>query len=176
MALYYITGISGSGKSSVRNELLKRGYEVLGTDEDALAYFYHNETGEAIKNDVSSEERTPEWRKNHTWKLLRSTVEDLVPEAQNETVFLCGTTANDADEFWDLFTKVFALTINEDVLRDRIITRTTNDFGKSSHEMASVMEWQRTAEADYKKLGAVIIDATQPINQVVDDILIQIDR
>ena len=174
MALYYITGISGSGKSLVRSELLKRGYEAFGTDEDALAYFYHNETGEPIKNYLTSEERTPEWRKNHSWKLLRSTVENLAQSAQDRKVFLCGTVANDADELWDLFTKVFALTINEDTLRNRIINRTSNDFGKSSHEMASILEWQRSAESDYKKLGATIIDATRSVNKVIDDILEQV--
>lgn len=175
MALYYITGISGSGKSLVRSELLKRGYQAFGTDEDALAYFYHNETGEAVKNDLSSEERTPEWRKNHTWKLSRSTAENLSKNAQDKKVFLCGTTANDADELWDLFTKVFALTIDEDVLRDRITNRSGNDFGKSAHEMAGLLEWQQSARADYEKLGAIIIDATRPVNDVVDDILEQVN-
>jgi dephospho-CoA kinase len=48
MAFIYITGISGSGKSTVRSELIRRGYEAYGTDEDGLAAFYHHETGERI--------------------------------------------------------------------------------------------------------------------------------
>lgn len=171
MPLYYVTGISGSGKSSVRDELKRRGYTAFGTDEDDLAYFYHNQTGKRIKNHVAIEDRTPEWRAQHTWKLSRARAEGLLKQSKGSAVFLCGVTANDADELWDLFSKVFALFIDEDTLKHRIASRTNNDFGKSAHELQILIEWQKTAKEDYSKLGAVLIDATKPLGQVVDQIL-----
>src|SRR5579859_2614351 len=121
MALYYITGTPGSGKSAVCDELKQRGYAAFDTDNDGIAAFYNNETGEAIGRHVLAAERTPAWRKQHTWKAKRETVEKLAATAENKPVFLCGATANDADELWDLFAKVFALVVtDEHVLRERI--------------------------------------------------------
>lgn len=171
MGFYYITGISGSGKSSVRHELKRRGYQAFGTDEDDLAYFYHNQTGERVGNHVTVEERTPEWRAQHTWKLTRINAQELAKKATGSPVFLCGVTANDADELWDLFDVVFALFIDEGALKHRIASRTNDDFGKSAHELQILIEWQKTAKEDYRKLGAVLIDATRPLKQVVDEIL-----
>jgi dephospho-CoA kinase len=37
MALIFITGISGAGKSTIAKELSRRGYEVYDTDEDGLS-------------------------------------------------------------------------------------------------------------------------------------------
>jgi len=66
MSLIYITGISGSGKSAVRDELLRRGFEVHGTDENDIAAFYNNGTGQVAERLNRAEDRTPEWRAQHT--------------------------------------------------------------------------------------------------------------
>jgi thymidylate kinase len=94
--------------------------------------------------------------------------------AEDEPVFLCGAVANDATELWDLFDTVIALTINEETMRHRITTRANDDFGKPSHEFALLLNWQKTAREDYQKLGTIIIDATQPVEAVVDDILAKV--
>ncbi len=171
MPLVYITGISGSGKSSVCAELKRRGYVAYDTDKDSIAFFYHNDTNEPVVERVASEDRTPEWRATHTWKAKREDVERLAEEAKGKLIFLCGVTNNDADELWDLFDHVFALTLDEEGLRHRISSRTGNDFGKNPHEFADLLRWQQTASEDYKKLGATLIDATRPLNEVVDGIV-----
>lgn len=175
MPLIYITGISGSGKSSVCKELKQRGYEAYDTDNDGIAFFYHNDTDEPVTEKITPEDRTPEWRSKHTWKAKREDVEQLAAKADGETVFLCGVTSNDADELWDLFDKVFALHIDESSLKHRIMHRTSNDFGKNPHEFADLLRWQQTAEADYKKLGATLVDATRPLDRVVDEIVDRIN-
>lgn len=171
MSLIYVTGISGSGKSQVREELLRRGFEAHGTDEDGVAAYFNNETGE-IENENASDPdfRTPEWRSKHTWKAQREKVEELTTRAKDKPIFLCGVVAND-NEVWDLFGKVFALVIDEDTLKHRITHRTENNFGQNPHEFAMISEWQKTAEDDYRKFGATIIDATRPLEQVVDEII-----
>jgi hypothetical protein len=97
-------------------------------------------------------------------------VDDLKERSNKKDIFLCGTAANE-DEVWDLFDKVFALTVDESTLKHRIETRTDNDFGKVPHELEDILAWQKTAESDYERLGAKIISTTQPIETVVDEIL-----
>lgn len=171
--IIYVTGISGSGKTTVCDELKRRSFEAYDTDNDGIAFFYHNETGQAITHPVAPEDRTPEWRAQYTWKALPETVEALRAKAASKAIFLCGATANDADELWGAFARVFALTVDEATLRHRIINRDSNNFGKNAHEFNIVVEWQKTAATDYRKLGARLIDATQSVEQVADDILAQ---
>ncbi|HSW77406.1 MAG TPA: AAA family ATPase [Candidatus Chromulinivoraceae bacterium] len=171
MPLIYITGTPGSGKSAVCAELKRRGYTAFDTDKDAIAFFYNNETGEPIKGHVSAQERTPEWRSRHTWKAKREAIEKLREQAKGGLAFLCGVTANDADELWDLFTTVFALVITDrQVLQERILERDEDGYGKNPHELAALLEWQLAAVEDYRKLGAVIIDASKPLDDVVNEI------
>jgi thymidylate kinase len=176
MPLIYVTGISGSGKSEVRKELLKRGFEAHGTDEDGIAAFYNNETGEIENENANNPDfRTPEWRAKHTWKAQRDKVKGLADKAKDKPIFLCGVVAND-NEIWDLFGKVFALVIDESTLKHRITNRTENNFGQNPHEFAMISEWQKTAEEDYRKFGATIIDATKPLEHVVDEIVSDIQN
>ncbi|HET6746919.1 MAG TPA: AAA family ATPase [Candidatus Saccharimonadales bacterium] len=170
MSLIYITGMPSSGKSTVRHELQRKGFTAYGGAEDGLAAFFNNETGERI-NWVESSNRTAEWNEHHTWKIPRKTIEEIKQNSEDKPVFLCAVTRNDKDELWDLFDKVIALTIDEDTLKHRLATRTNNDVGKSKHELEILIERQKTAKVEYEKLGAYLVNATQPIDQVVEDII-----
>lgn len=172
--LIYITGVPGSGKSAVCNELKRRGHTAYDTDNDAIACFYNNATEKATERHIPAKDRTPEWRTQHRWKAKRKTIERLMTDTENGLLFLCGVTANDVDELWDLFSKVFALVISdEQALRKRIANRREDGYGKNPHELTTLLQWQRTAAADYKELGAILVDASQPLGKVVDTILAQ---
>ena len=172
MSLVYVTGISGSGKSAVYNELKKRDYQVYGIDEDKLAGWYNNTTG-AVEGYRKPEDRTEEWRRQVTYKIPRQRIESIAKDSKDQTMFLCGVAENDT-ELWNLFSKVFALTVDDNTLEHRITTRTSNDFGKLPHELAGILKWNKDYVEGYQQLGAVMIDATQPIEKVVDDILLEV--
>lgn len=92
--------------------------------------------------------------------------------SQDSPVFLCGITANDKDELWDVFTQIFALVVTDkEVLKQRILSRTEDGFGKSPNELANLMSWQQDFAADYSNRGATIIDASLPLGRVVDSII-----
>lgn len=67
--------------------------------------------------------------------------------------------------------RLFRLTIDEETLRHRIATRTTNDFGKTTAELGLILKWHKILEQDNRHYGAVMIDATRPLDEVVDDIV-----
>lgn len=169
MALIYITGNSGVGKSSVRRELQKRGYEAHDTDENGISSWYHKATGEATERPIDEVDRTNEWYEQHDWNMSRQRIEELTAQAKEKTIFLCGATSN-ADEMLDLFHQVIYLTVDEVMLQNRLTNRTDNDFGKAPDELSNILGWHRWLEDSYRDKGATMIDAARPLPEVVDDI------
>jgi hypothetical protein len=72
----------------------------------------------------------------------------------------------------DLFDYMICLVADNETIRNRLETRTTNAFGKHPEELAAALGWNDGAEARYQRLGATIIDGTRPAPDVVDSILL----
>jgi hypothetical protein len=84
-----------------------------------------------------------------------------------DVLFVCGSSRN-RDRFLPYFTKVFNLRIDDDTMRRRLFKRTNNDFGKQPEELELMLTLNRN---DEKPAGAIDVDATQPLDQVVDEVL-----
>ncbi len=167
--LFFVTGISGAGKSTVREELNRRGVRAYDTDEDEIAQWTHKVTG-VVTPLLADAHRTPEFLEQNIWRADPDRVRELAREAEQQPVFLCGSVGND-DEVWDLFAKVFLLSIDESTMRRRLATRTAHDFGQRPHELELVLAWGTVIEAYYEGRGAITVDATQSPAAVVDRIL-----
>jgi len=115
-------------------------------------------------------DRSGDWLDEQEWRLVPSKIEALAARGERELVFLCGATANE-NEVWHLFSRVIYLAIDEDTLRRRLASRTSNDFGKAPNELAAILEWHKDSESNYRRFGAQVIDATLPLDQVVDEIV-----
>jgi gluconate kinase len=170
MPLYYVTGIAGSGKSTAREELLSRGYAAYGTDEDGIASFYHKDTGNEYLGDHSATVRTPEWREEFKWRIDPEKINQLRSSMGDQCLYLCGVTSNDR-ELSEEFTKIVFLNVPPQILEMRVLTRTSHDYGKNPHELREILDWAKVAEQQYRDRGAVIIDGTRPVKDVVDDII-----
>jgi hypothetical protein len=58
-----------------------------------------------------------------------------------------------------------------ETLRDRLLTRTANTFGKHPEELAAALEDNDGVESTYRRLGSTIIDGRRPPAEVADAIL-----
>jgi dephospho-CoA kinase len=170
MSLVLIAGISGSGKSAVCVELLRRGYKAHDLDLDGNCVWVNRETGGVLPAEASRSAESPVWFEQHDWCVVPTKVSAIAERAGSRTVFLCGMTKNE-HEVSHLFSRVLYLSIDAQTIRRRVASRTGNDFGKAEHEMAAIMEWHDFAEREHVRAGAVIIDATRPLAQVVDDVV-----
>ena len=171
MSLFLITGNSGTGKSRVAKELKSRGYETYDIDDDGLAKWHNNITGYVHpKSSVKKEARTKSFLNVHSWRVPLKEIENLVERSNDKVIFLCGV-IGDEKKLRSLFKDVFALVINDETLKHRLLTRTSNDWGKQPHELKLVLQWQHDSLESYRELGYTIIDASQPIKIVVDNIL-----
>jgi len=174
MSLYFVTGIAGTGKSSLCEELKSRGYEAYDTDDDGFSKWQHRETDYVHpKSSVKSKDRTEEFLKNHAWNIPRQEVESLAKRAADKPIFLCGV-ADNVSDLSALFNNVFALSIDKKTLKHRLQTRTNNDWGKQAHELQSTLDQHSLSAAYYEKNGYIIIDANQPVATIADKLLAEV--
>lgn len=169
MPLIWVTGISGSGKSSVATELCARGHRGVDADQDGLSVWVDRSTGAVVPSPEWGQ-RPSSWVTRHAWVLDAERVKALAANARDKHVFLCGSVENEK-EVWDSFDQVICLVIDDDTVRRRLAARSNNDFGKSAEELQMVLGWNK-AQAQYREFGATIVDATVPLDLVVDAVLV----
>jgi broad-specificity NMP kinase len=154
---YLIEGLSGTGKTSVCDELQRRGYQAIHGDRE-LAYQGDPETGEPT--DTSAHE-------HHIWHVDK--VKALVANQDEAATFLCGGSRNSA-KFIDLFDGVFVLEVDLDTLNLRLDERPDSEWGGGKPPEREFLARLHRTNEDIPK-NAIPIDATAPIAHVVDEIL-----
>jgi hypothetical protein len=164
---YLIEGVSGSGKTTVAEELQRRGYLVVHGDR-ALSYVGDPATGEPV--DRPAEDGVTDnvrWvHAHHIWDVEK--VRSLVADRRNAISFFCGGARN-FPRFIDLFDGVFVLDVDVDTLNRRLAARPEDEFGGRPDERDLIVRLHATKE-DIPTCG-VVIDATLPLSVVVDAIL-----
>jgi thymidylate kinase len=153
---YLVEGVSGTGKTSVCEELRRRGFHAVNGDTE-LAYQGDPETGEPA-------DEPSHW--HHIWSVER--VRALAADRHERLTFFCGGSRN-LSRFVDLFEEIFVLEIDLDTLNRRLDARPADEFGSEQSERDLVLRLHRTGE-DTPKNG-IPIDATAPLADVVDEIL-----
>lgn len=153
---YLVEGVSGTGKTSVCDELQRRGHHAVHGDRE-LAYQGDPETGEATDTDA---------HENHIWDI--GAVKAIVADQSHPVTFFCGGSRN-FPQFIDLFDGVFVLDVDAQTLRRRLAARPQDEPGGRPDERERILELHRTQE-DIPSRG-VVIDATAPVALVVDEIL-----
>jgi dephospho-CoA kinase len=143
-----VTGMSGTGKSTVLAELAKRGFETVETDVEPFS-----EWSEEAGGYVWNEER----------------IEELLNREHGSTLFVSGTVSNQG-RFYDRFDAVVLLSAPAEVLLERIDSRTTNAFGKSDEERARILDDLAEVEPLLRTTATHELDATQPVEAVVAEL------
>jgi hypothetical protein len=168
MSLVWVTGNAGTGKSAVCEMLRARGHAAFDSDNEGFSHWIDRATGEAV---VEPPDPVPQgWLDRYGWVFDRARIEALAEASRSRIAFLCGSAENEAD-VRDLFDAVVSLVADDDVLRHRLATRTTNTFGQHPEELAATLEWNPRLRAVYESYGATIIDASMPLSLVVDGVL-----
>src|SRR3989344_4611355 len=170
MPLVFVTGISTSGKSAVAKELSKRGYKAYDTEQHGISAWYNRQTGERVAELGEMPERNEEWLNQHEWLISTDWLKSVAKNAQSELIFVCGGGANE-EEVRKLSDKVIWLKTDETTIRKRLQNRRDHDYGTRPHELKRIVSGNRRGEIEYRELSAEIVDATQPLEKVVADIL-----
>jgi dephospho-CoA kinase len=148
---YLISGLPGTGKTSVCKELQLRGFRAIDADK---AFSIQTKNGWI-------------WQDRGLSKVLNDLTSDVL--------FICGSASN-RDDYIHRFAKIFILHVDNDTLKTRLTTRTNNNFGKDPAVLARQLKLNEGVKEYSTKRGRVLIDATQPITKIVDEILDKMTR
>jgi dephospho-CoA kinase len=167
---YLITGVAGTGKSTVAAELSKRGYAAFDADA-GFSYYVEKSTGKRCDHP-----QTPslEWYAQHERVFDEAVLEHIFADYEGEPLFLASITANQS-KYYDRFDKIFLLSADDQTIATRLKMRTNSDFGKHPVDMHRVLSGKADFDESVKKAGAVVIDSTQPLEKVVGQILSHVD-
>jgi broad-specificity NMP kinase len=152
---YLVEGLSGTGKSSVYEELNRRGYKAISADR---AWAHHADPDTGLPGG-------PIHHDNFIWDEREAVSELESPEP--ELLFVCGSSRN-RDRFLPHFTKIFNLRIDDDTMRRRLQERTDDDWPLGREGVELMLRLNRSHE---KPAGAIDVNAAQPLEQVVDELL-----
>ncbi|MFI5270940.1 MAG: AAA family ATPase [Candidatus Saccharimonadales bacterium] len=171
MPLILVTGTSTSGKSAVAKELVKRGYEAYDMEHNGISAWYNKKTGKRAAEFGAMPERTEVWLRQHEWRTSIDWVKQKAAEAKDKPIFLCGGAANEAD-IRALCQTVLWLKTDEETIQKRVNNARDHDYGTKPHELAQIIKVNSYNETIYpSKFGALMVDARQPIDVVVDETL-----
>jgi dephospho-CoA kinase len=141
MVRVLVTGMSGTGKTTVLDELRRRGHLTVDTDYD----------GWELPDGTWDETRMDRLLEDHSAVVVSGTVENQ-------------------GRFYNRFDHVVLLSAPLDVLMDRVQARTNNTYGKTPEQRAEVELYSQTVEPLLRASATLELDGQRPVAELCDAI------
>ena len=152
-----MTGIAGTGKSSVLGELGRRGYRVVDTDDEGWReYRRYLEPADELHRGQ--------------WLWVESRMAAVLDFDDGRSLFIGGCARNQS-KFHDRFDAVVLLSAPADVMLDRVARRTTNSYGKAAWERAEILTDLAEIEPLLRQSCTHELDSSRPLDAVVADLI-----
>ncbi|MFT4215127.1 MAG: GNAT family N-acetyltransferase [Microbacterium sp.] len=139
MSRILITGMSGAGKSTLLAELARRGHVTIDTDVD----------GWTIDD--------ARWDEPRMTALL----------ASQDDIVVSGTVENQG-LFSDRFAHVVLLSAPNEVLIERVTTRTSNPYGRTPVQQADIRRYVEEVEPLLRRGASLELDGRRPVAELAD--------
>jgi len=146
-----ITGMSGTGKSTLVRELRRRSLRAFDADEDGFS----------------------EPRADGRWGWRADRVAGLLGEPRDGRLFFAGCSEEQAALPFDY--RVL-LTAPTDLLVERLLTRTGNRYGQSAAEEAQVLADLAAVEPLLRRSADLVLETTEPPERLADVLLSRLAR
>jgi shikimate kinase len=153
----FVTGLSGTGKSSALAELGRRGYRVVDTDDPGWRQYRRYV-------ESSDELHVGEW----LW--VEEKISELLDSDDDRSLFVGGGARNQS-KFYVRFDAVVLLSAPADVIIERVARRTTNNYGKTPLELAMILADLAEVEPLLREGCTHELDASRPLDEVVADLI-----
>ena len=156
-----VTGISGTGKSTVTAELAASGCKAVDADCDDFSEWAASSDDDPLGPPVDA---------GRDWVWREDRVGDLLSTEDAEVLFVSGCAQN-MGKFLPRFDHIALLSAPAGVIVERLGARTNNPYGKRPEEVARVLGQIETVEPLLRRAADVEIDASQPLQDVVERLL-----
>jgi shikimate kinase len=154
-----LTGMSGTGKSTVINELGVRGYKAVDTDYHGLSELV-----------TVPQDQPTGLGPGKDWVWREDRIQDLLSTDDADVLFVSGCAPNQG-KFYPQFDHIVLLTAPAAVIVERLATRTTNPYGKHPDEIARILYLRQTVEPLLRRGAGLEVDTTAPLDQVIATVL-----
>lgn len=171
---YLLTGIPGTGKTTVGNILKDSGFKFIDSDtEPKLAHWVNSETGEHT-DPVDNADAS--WYETHSWNLDLVRLAEILASysGKGNDVIVCGMATNLIESF-SFYDKAILLKGDYEVIKRRILARSDKPDPES---VETIFSWAESFETEVKKAGAIVIDASGSAEDVAEAVIesLSVDR
>ncbi|QSB13249.1 AAA family ATPase [Natronosporangium hydrolyticum] len=154
-----LTGMSGTGKSTLVAELVARGYRAVDVDHPDFS-----QSVSAPREELTGLGRGQDW----VWREDR--VGELLAAAGSGPLFIAGCAPNQV-KFYPQFDHIVLLTAPAEVMVERLTTRTNNSFGKDPDQLSHTLALKEAIEPLLRRGAGLVIDTARPLEQIVTELL-----
>ncbi len=164
-----LTGIAGTGKSTIVKALSERGIAAIDLHDVPDLFFWQNKvTKEKIEYTPG---RPKEWFESVDRLCDIGKLKEIL--GQYTDIVAAGTTSgSNQKEFLSVFDKIILLQADPATLIQRMQTRTNKSgYGKSKGEQEDNIEWQKEYDPLLLSLGAIPVDTKGNLDDVVNKII-----
>lgn len=157
-----LTGMSGTGKSTLIGALAARGYRAVDADCDEFSEWAASTSDDGTLGSPVETGRDWVWREDR--------IQALLSTEDSEVLFLSGCAAN-MGKFLPQFDHVVLLSAPAEVIVERLATRTNNSYGQHPDEVARVLELIEVVEPLLRQAADCEIDTSASLEEVVATLL-----
>lgn len=164
MKTILITGMSGTGKSTVILDLQTLGHKAFDLDSDAFSIWVDAEEDPDDSDNEVAPGKDWVWHEQRVRELLSAHTQGTEP------LFVSGCASN-MRKFYPDFDHIILLTAPASTIIQRLQTRQNNTYGRSAEELARVLSLQQTIEPLLRQKADLEIDTSIPGRSTADLIL-----
>jgi dephospho-CoA kinase len=157
-----LTGMSGTGKSTVIRELAARGYKAVDADGDEFSQWVE------VESDASAEVTPVDGNRDWVWR--EGCIQELLSTEDTDVLFVSGCAEN-MPKFFPQFDLIVLLSAPAPVIIERLRIRTTNQYGKRPEEVARVLSLVESIEPRLRRAAGYEIDTSSPLEEVMATLL-----
>lgn len=155
-----LTGMSGTGKSTLTRELAARGYRAVDLDTADWSEW----VDVPFDGDPSSPDAPA--GPDRDWRWRDDRVRDLLDHDAGEVLFVSGCAEN-MRPFLARFDRIVLLTTPDAVLVQRLSSREPGTYGTTPVEVARILAQVRAVEPLLRRVATDEIDTSVPMDLVV---------
>lgn len=152
-----LTGMSGTGKSTLISELAVRGYKAVDVDDERWSEWLDVIDGSGVRGELDWV-----WREDRIQRLLSTEDADVL--------FVSGCAPNQV-KFYAQFDHIVLLSAPAPVMVQRLATRELNPYGKHPDEAARTLALKQTVEPRLRRAANLEVNTSAPLEQVVAAVL-----